>query len=159
MLKIKILCVGKLKERYFESACAEYIKRLSAYAEADVEEIKEARLPASPSEEQIKNALIDEGRRILEAMPKGAFSVALCVEGEEPDSGAFAAKLALWQVSGGKLCFAIGGSNGLSDEVKKSAGYRLSLSKMTFPHHLARVILLEQLYRAFQINLGGKYHK
>ncbi|MCX7614281.1 MAG: 23S rRNA (pseudouridine(1915)-N(3))-methyltransferase RlmH [Clostridiales bacterium] len=160
MLTVKILCVGKLKEAYFYNACDEYLKRLSKYCRVEIVEIKEERLPDSPSEKQLNEALLEEEKRILEAIPKGSFLIALCVEGDQISSEDFARQINDWQVGGeSKLCFLIGGSEGLSDNVKKQAGYRISLSKMTFPHHLARVVLLEQLYRAFQIVTNGKYHK
>ncbi|MDP4109223.1 MAG: 23S rRNA (pseudouridine(1915)-N(3))-methyltransferase RlmH [Bacillota bacterium] len=146
MLAITILCVGRLKERFYTDACSEYLKRLSAYSKTEIIELKEG----TP----------DEEKRIREAFPKGAILIALCIEGEQMKSEEFAGRISRWQVNGAsRLCFIIGGSNGLPEAVKKLAQERLSLSEMTFPHNLARVVLLEQIYRAFQIIEGGKYHK
>ncbi len=160
MLKITLLTVGRLKESYLREAAAEYGKRLSAFCALKTEELEPARLPDRPSEAQIAAALEDEGGRILAKIPAGAGVFALCVEGKPLTSQDLAARLADAPLRGvSRLCFVIGGSHGLSPAVKKRAGLRLSMSAMTFPHQLARVMLLEQIYRGFQINLGSAYHK
>ena len=160
MLNITIACVGKLKESYLRDACAEYAKRLSAFCRLQIAEVEEERLPDKPSDAQIAAALASEGRRLLARVPAGAALIALCIEGKEMSSPELARRLEQLAVSGtSHVVLMIGGSWGLSDEVKNSAALRLSMSPMTFPHQLARVMLLEQLYRAMQISAGGKYHK
>ena len=155
-----ILCVGKLKERYWSEACSEYLKRLSAYCKPQVIEIPEVRLPDSPSPAQIEMALLQEGAALLQRLPAGSLLISLCVEGEPFSSEALSQTLARYAVNGaGSFSFAIGGSFGLSKEVKHRSALRLSMSSMTFPHTLARVMLLEQLYRAFSIQAHTKYHK
>lgn len=155
-----MICVGKMKERFFVDAFEEYRKRLGAYCRLEVTEIAEQRLPESPSEAQISAALEREAGEILKAVPQDAYVVALCVEGREVPSEAMAELIAGRENSGKpKLCFVIGGSFGLSETVKKRADLRLSMSKMTFPHHLARVLLAEQLYRGYKIREGSRYHK
>lgn len=160
MLKVTMIFVGTVKERYLTEAISEYEKRLSAYCTLSNICIKDERLPDKPSHAEIAGALKREGERILAAIPPRAYVVALCVEGKQMTSEDFSKKLTALSIDGySEVCFVIGGSDGLSDEVKKAAKMRLSISEMTFPHQLMRVILLEQLYRAFNIASGGKYHK
>lgn len=161
MLSVHILCVGKLKERFYLDAAQEYIKRLSPYCRLTVQELSEQRLPPSPSQAQIDAALAQEGRAIASHIPVGAFVVALCVEGVLYSSPRLAELVRQRQQDGEHkhLVFLIGGSFGLDEALKTRADARLSMSPMTFPHHLARVMLLEQLYRAFKINEGSAYHK
>lgn len=160
MRSITVLCVGKLKEAYLRAAAAEYEKRLSAFCRLSIIEVDEERLPDAPSQAQIDATLTAEGRRLLAHIPSGAAVFALCIEGQEMSSPALAATLDRLAVDGySRIVFVIGGSWGLSEEVKRTARVRLSMSPMTFPHQLARVMLLEQLYRAGQISSGGKYHK
>ncbi len=160
MLQITLLVVGRLKEDYLRAAAAEYTKRLSAFCTLQVEELEPARLPDRPGEKQIAAALEEEGRRILAKIPAGAGVFALCIEGKTLSSEAFARQLADAPLRGySRLVFIIGGSHGLSPAVKARADWRLSMSPMTFPHQLARVMLLEQVYRAFQIGRGSAYHK
>jgi len=159
MLKVKIITVGGIKEKYLRDACAEYAKRISGFASVETVELKESLLSDSPSDEQIKKALDTEAASILAAIPDRAYSVALCVEGKMSSSEELASSLADVTRSSSCICFIIGSSHGLSDKVKKAANMRLSFSKMTFPHQLMRVILLEQIYRGFMINSGRKYHK
>lgn len=159
MLKLQVICIGKLKEEYWRAAYAEYAKRLMPYCRFTLEELPEHRLPDRPSQAQIEGALEEEGKRILAAAGRAPL-VALCIEGQQLSSEQFATKLEQLSVNSfGSLCFVIGSSFGLSDEVKGKASLRLSFSSMTFPHQLARVMLCEQIYRAFQINTHGKYHK
>lgn len=160
MLQIKLICVGRLRERFYIDAFQEYAKRLSGYCRLETAELQEARLPDAPSPAQIAAALDREAEDIFRALPKDAFTVALCVEGREISSEELSALLLERENSGrSRLCFVIGGSFGLAQRVKDAAQLRLSLSRMTFPHHLARVILAEQLYRGFKIKEGSRYHK
>ena len=160
MLHIKLLCVGKLKERYFSAAAAEYLKRLGAYARVEVEELPDSHLPALPSEAETAAALEREAESLRLRIPKDALVVAMCIEGRQLDSKQLSDFVQLCAVNGrNRLCFLIGGSLGLAESVKQAADLQLSMSSMTFPHHLARIMLLEQLYRAFKIAEGGKYHK
>lgn len=160
MLQLQVLCVGKLKESFYLAACAEYQKRLGGHAKLQMLELPEERLPDQPSPAQITAALEKEADAIEGKLAKGAKLIALCVEGELRSSEKLAAVVATWMTQGASsLAFVIGGSFGLHPRIKEHAALRLSLSPMTFPHHLARVMVLEQLYRAFQINCGTKYHK
>lgn len=158
MFNVAILAVGRLKESWLREGLAEYQKRLSAYCSFQVAEIPEYRLPDDPSPAQIEKGLLEEGKAILERAGKAPL-VALCIEGKELSSQGLADLLRERQQTGGALCFVIGGSHGLSQEVKKRAVFRLSVSPMTFPHQLFRVMLAEQLYRGFSILAGSKYHK
>ena len=160
MQHVTVLCVGKLKESYWRDAVAEYAKRLSAFCRFTVIEVDEERLPDAPSAAQIAHTLEEEGKRLLSRIPRDALTVALCIEGKTVSSEMLSARLSSWALDGkSHIVFVIGGSFGLSDEVKHAAALCLSMSPMTFPHRLARVMLLEQIYRAFQIASGGKYHK
>ena len=160
MLNIKIICVGKLKERFYLDAAAEYQKRLGSLCRLEVEELPEARLSAEPTEAELETALHREAESVLLRIPSGAVTVALCIEGRTVDSVGFSQFLNMCAVKGkSRICFIIGGSMGLHREVKEKADLQLSFSPMTFPHHLVRIMLLEQIYRAFQIQLGSKYHK
>ena len=160
MLNVKLICVGKLRESYYIEAFREYAMRLGGYCRFECREIAEQRLPDAPSEKEIAAALEKEAAEILKAVPEDAYLVALCVEGRQMPSEGLAAMLRLRENSGRpKLCFVIGGSFGLSPAVKRRADERLSFSPMTFPHHLMRVMLAEQIYRGFKINEGSKYHK
>ena len=160
MLSVHLICVGKLKETFYRDACAEYVKRLSAYCKLTLVELPEERLPGAPSPALIQAALEREAGTIRAKVPAGASLVALCVEGKERSSEELAALVRSWEQNSAKhLVFVIGGSFGLAESLKREAWVRLSMSPMTFPHHLARVMVLEQIYRAFQINAGTRYHK
>ncbi len=160
MLNVTVLCVGKLKENYWRDACAEYVKRLGAFCRIQVAEVAEERLPENPSAAQIATVVEAEGRRLEEKLPRDGLVIALCIEGKELDSPALAACMQKAAVEGkSHVTLLIGGSYGLSPAIKSRAQLRLSMSPMTFPHQLARVMVLEQIYRAFQIAGGGKYHK
>ena len=160
MLGVKLICVGKMRERFYSDAFEEYRKRLGVYCRLECQEIAEQHLPDDPAPALIAAALEKEGAEILKALPADAFAAALCVEGKEMSSEAFSALFTERENSGRpKICFIIGGSCGLSDTVKARADLKLSMSKMTFPHHLARVMLIEQIYRAFKIAEGSRYHK
>lgn len=160
MIKVTILCVGKLKEEYWRSACAEYSKRMSRFADFSIVEVNEERLPDDPSPAQIENTLRKEGERLLAKIPSGAAVIPMCIEGRQYDSPSLSGMIEELSSGGvSHIVFIIGGSWGLSEEVKRSAKIKMSMSKMTFPHQLARVMLCEQIYRSFQISSGGKYHK
>lgn len=154
---ISFLCVGKLKEKYFREACDEYLKRLGLYTAASVTELKE--YPADSAAE-IKNALMHEAEEINAKIPKGSYVIALCVEGRRLSSDALSETLDRLALNGiAKLCVVIGGSNGIESQIKAKSDLLLSMSDMTFPHHLARVMALEQFYRALSISANAKYHK
>ena len=158
MMNVTIISVGKLKEKYLRDAIAEYSKRLQAFCNFRIIELDESRLSEKPSQRDIEQALETEGKNILRNSQGFIFS--MCIEGKQLSSEEFAKKFTDIGVSGtSAVTFIIGSSFGLSDEVKRKSDFKLSISKMTFPHQLARVMLTEQIYRAFQINNGGKYHK
>ena len=159
MIQVTVITVGNLKESYWREALAEYEKRLCAFCKPTILQLKEARLSDAPSEGEIKAALADEGKRILEAMPPRSYRVALCVEGKQFSSEGLAKKLDSVLTENGSLCLVIGSSHGLADEVKAACQLRLSVSELTFPHQMMRVLLLEVLYRSFSILKGTKYHK
>ena len=160
MQKVTILCVGKLKETFYAAAVAEYQKRLQRRCKLEIVELPEQKLPDTPSPAEIDQALAREAATLEERLPRGGAVIALCIEGTELSSEALSKKLSQLTAAGAsQLTFLIGGSFGLHERVKARADLRLSMSPMTFPHHLARVMLLEQLYRAYQIDAGTKYHK
>ena len=159
MIQVTVITVGNLKEAYWREAVAEYEKRLSAFCKPNLIQLKEAKLPDDPSEGEIRAALADEGKRILAAVPPRAYRVALCVEGKQFSSEALAKKLDSALTENGNLCLIIGSSHGLAPEVKDACQLRLSVSELTFPHQMMRVLLLEVLYRSFSILKGTKYHK
>ena len=159
-VNLHVICVGKLKEKFYIDGAAEYIKRLSAYCKLQLTELPEERLPQNPSRAQIDAALEKEAAAVTAKLPKGGAVVALCVEGQPLSSERLAARLEEWANQGKTtLTFLIGSSYGMHPSLKERADLRLSMSPMTFPHHLARVMLLEQLYRCFKISEGSGYHK
>ena len=160
MLNMRIVCVGKLREQFYIDAFNEYSKRLSAYCKFECVELNETKLGSSPSDKEIAAALDKEAVDIERALGKDAYVIAMCVEGKQLKSEDFAQKINSLAVSGrGRICFVIGGSFGISQRIKQRADMRLSMSEMTFPHHLARAMLAEQIYRAFKIIKGSKHHK
>lgn len=160
MLRVDLICIGRLKERCWQEAADEYKKRLQGYCRLTVTELPEYRLPARPDPAQIAAALEREGESILAKLPPQSYLIALCIEGQEMDSPAFSKLLSDRTIAGdSRVTLVIGGPFGLSETVKRRADFRLSFSPMTFPHRLARVMALEQLYRAFRIASGGQYHK
>ena len=160
MQKVTIICTGKLKEKFYLDAAAEYAKRLSRFCTLTILELPEDRLPESPSPAQIEAALAREADAVRAKLPAGCLLIAMCVEGQERSSEALARYLAEAAARGaGHIVFLIGSSYGMHHSLKQQADLRLSMSPMTFPHHLLRVMLLEQIYRAYQINAGSKYHK
>lgn len=160
MFRITLLTVGKLKEKFYLAAVEEYQKRLKSYCEFSLVELPETRLPDDPSAAQIAAGLSKEAELIVQKLPKGAWFCVLTPEGTELSSERLAQKLEEVKLSGrGAACFLIGSSFGIAPEIKKQADFRLSFGPMTFPHHLMRVMALEQLYRAQAILAGTKYHK
>lgn len=152
MLNVKLICVGKLKERFWTEACGEYEKRLRTLCKLELCQLEEE--PERP------DALQREAARIRAAIPQGAFVIALCVEGRELSSTQLAQRIQTLENTGvSRLCLVIGSSCGMDESIKAQADLRLSMSPMTFPHHLARVMVLEQVYRALSILGGSKYHK
>lgn len=161
LIRINLITVGKLKEAYWRDAAAEYSKRLSADCKLVITELAESRLPDAPSDKEIQKALADEAKAMEPLLSaKGAYNIAMCIEGGQITSPELSEKLSSLAVGGCPVVnFIIGSSFGISDEVKRRADLRLSMSRMTFPHQLARIMLLEQIYRAFQIGRRTKYHK
>lgn len=159
MMNVNIICLGRLKEQYLRDMSAEYVKRLGAFCKVNIVELNPERLPDNPSEAEISAALEKEGRVILSKISSSDKVIALCIEGKLMSSEQLSQRLVDYSFSGGAVDFVIGSSCGLSESVKKRADLRLSMSPMTFPHQLARVMLLEQIYRAFSISAGTKYHK
>ena len=158
MLNIKVIVVGKLKEKYLTDACGEYIKRIGRFASITVTEISECRLSDEPTEKEIEKALEREGENIIKAA--SGYVIPMCIEGKHLTSEQLADKMEQIPLDGNStVSFIIGSSHGLAENVKKIGQLKLSMSNMTFPHQLARVMLLEQIYRAFMINGGGRYHK
>ena len=160
MQRVTVLCVGKLKEKFYIDAAAEYVKRLQRHCKLELVELPEQRLPDDPSPAEIQKALRAEGDAIREKLPKGGAVIALCIEGKPCSSQELSRRMVDLAVQGKtQLTFLIGGSVGLDEDLKRRADWRLSMSPMTFPHHMARIMLLEQIYRAYQIADGTKYHK
>ena len=160
MMKVTVIAVGKLKEPYLRDGCAEYLKRLAAFAKVTVVEINECRCSDNPSPAEIEAVKQKEGEAILAKLPKGAYVIPLCIEGTQLSSEGFAAKIEEAALAGSsEVALIIGGSFGLSDAVKTKGKLKLSFGKITLPHQLMRLVLLEQLYRAFSINHHTKYHK
>ena len=160
MFSITLICMGKLKERFYTEAAAEYAKRLKAYCDFQLIELPECRLPEDPNDAQIAQGLQKEAELIRAKLPKGCFFCVLTPEGTQLSSPALAEKLRQIKLRGiSSACFLIGSSFGLDKSIKREADFQLSMSKMTFPHHLARIMVLEQLYRAESIQAGAKYHK
>jgi 23S rRNA (pseudouridine1915-N3)-methyltransferase len=157
---ITVLCVGKLRERFYQDAQAEYRKRLSALMPCAVAEVADEPEPRQLTDAAIEKTLQTEGARLLQKIPDGAYVVVLCIDAKQPASTELAGKLNDLFLSGkSEIVFVIGGSLGLHESVLRRAQERMSMSRMTFPHQLARIILLEQLYRAAKINAGQRYHK
>lgn len=159
MVNIKLITVGNLKESYLREAEAEYIKRLGAFCKFENVQLKEAKLPENPSENEIENALLAEAKSILGAMSQRSYKIAMCVEGKQRSSEGLATLLQKVSSEHSEICFVIGSSHGLHESVKRVCQERLSVSELTFPHQLMRVILLEAVYRSFNIIKGTKYHK
>ena len=160
MFELTLITVGKLKEKFYLAACEEYAKRLSAYCKFQLVELAECRLPENPNATEIAAGLAKEAELIRGRIPKGSWFCVLTPEGKELSSEVLADKLAQVKLSGrSHICFLIGSSFGMDSEIKKMADFRLSFGPMTFPHHLMRVMALEQFYRAEAIQAGSRYHK
>ena len=160
MFDITLICMGKLKEKFYTQAAQEYEKRLGAYCRFRLLELPEYKLPEDPSPAQIAAGLDKEAEQILSKIPKGAWFCILTPEGKMLSSEELAEQIRDVKLSGkSNACFLIGSSFGISPKIKQIADFKLSMSKMTFPHHLARIMVLEQLYRAEAIQAGSKYHK
>ncbi len=161
MMSINIIAVGKLKEEYLRNASSEYSKRLSGFCRLNITELPESRLSDNPSEKEIQIALSNEARLIEEQInKKPALNIAMCIEGKQLSSEELSRKIVDAGINGkSTINFIIGSSFGISPKIKSKADFKLSMSRMTFPHQLARILLLEQIYRSFQISGGGKYHK
>ena len=159
-MKITLITVGKIKEKYFTDAIAEYAKRLSRYCKLEIIEVADEKTPDGASEALENQIKEKEGERILSKVPDSAYVIALAIEGKELSSEELADKMEKWNVGGiSHLVFIIGGSLGMTPKVLNRADYKLSFSKMTFPHQLMRVVLLEQIYRSFRIRNNEPYHK
>lgn len=160
MFSVTLIAMGKLKEKFYLSAAAEYEKRLKGYCQFQLLELPEVRLPEDPSPAEIAAGLEKEAESIFSKIPKGAWFCVLTPEGKAISSEALADRLKEVKLSGkSSACFLIGSSFGMAQRVKERADFRLSMGPMTFPHHLARIMVLEQLYRAEAIQAGSKYHK
>lgn len=160
MLKVELICIGKLKEDYLRKACAEYEKRLVSFCKLEVIELPESKVSQNPSDAEIAACIQKEGEKIISKISPQSYVVTLCIEGEMVSSPELAKKVQQIQNQGdSRLVLIIGGSFGLSQEVKELSRWKFSMSPMTFPHQLARVMVLEQLYRAMGINNNSKYHK
>ncbi len=159
-MNITVIALGKLKEKYLTDAISEYSKRISAYGKLQIIELSPVRLSDNPSQTEIDNALSKEAEEIKKKIPNNSYVFTLCIEGKEKSSESFAKAINDAAINGkSNIVFIIGSSFGLSPEIKNLSDFKLSFSPMTFPHQLMRVMLLEQIYRAFQINNNGKYHK
>lgn len=159
MISVTFVVVGNLKEAYWKDAAAEYEKRLSGFCRCKTVQLKEERLSDSPTDGEIRQALEREATRILQVVPPKSYRIAMCVEGKLLSSEELAETLGRAADTCGELCFIVGSSFGLSDSVKNACQMRLSVSRLTFPHQLFRVMLAETVYRSFQILKGTKYHK
>ncbi len=158
MYSIKLIAVGKLKEEYLRAASLEYSKRLQAFCSLKIIEVDECRLSDKPSQKEIENALENEAKTIMKHA--SGYIIPMCIEGKQMKSSDFSEKISNIAVTGSsEISFIIGSSYGLSDKIKSMADFKMSMSEMTFPHQLARIMLLEQIYRAFMISSGKSYHK
>ncbi len=159
-MNIQIICIGKLKEKYWTDAVAEYVKRLSRYCSLEIVELKESKLADKAGHAEEELVKLEEGRGILKTIKDGAYVITLEILGKQLTSPELAQKIERLSIEGkSNVAFIIGGSLGLSDEVSRRADYKLSFSKMTFPHQMMRVVLLEQIYRSFKIIKNETYHK
>ncbi len=158
-MNINIISVGKIKEKYFTAAIEEYSKRLSRFVKLKISEVADEKIPENASKKEIEIVKEKEGNKILGKLDENSFIITLCIEGKELSSEEIAKKITDISMSSSNITFIIGGSLGLSDTVKNKSQFRLSFGKITLPHQLMRVVLLEQIYRAFKINNNESYHK
>ena len=161
MLRINIICIGKIKEKYFTDAIAEYAKRLTAFCKFNVVELPEEKIKSNtPNDSQIDEVIESEGKKIMQKIGNSDYVIAMCIEGKMLSSEELSKTLdSLCVIGKSTIDFIIGGSYGLCNSVKNRADLKLSMSRMTFPHQMARMILSEQIYRAFEISSNGKYHR
>lgn len=160
MMNVNLIVLGRLKEKYMKEFAEEYEKRLSAYCKLTVTELEPVKLSDNPSQNEIDNALSKETQLIISKIPKNSYIFSMCIEGKQMSSEELSAKIEDIALCGkSSITFIIGSSFGLSEEIKRLSDYRFSMSKMTFPHKLARIMLTEQIYRAFSIRNNAKYHK
>ena len=161
MIKINIICIGKIKEKYFTDAISEYAKRLTAFCKFSIIELSEEKIRSNnPNQSQIDEVIEAEGKRIIQKISQSDYVVAMCIEGKMLSSEELSKTIDNVSLNGkSTIDFIIGGSYGMSNEVKSRANLKLSMSRMTFPHTMARMVLSEQIYRAFEISTNGKYHK
>ena len=161
MIRINIICIGKIKEKYFTDAILEYAKRLTAFCKFSIVELAEEKIRNNnPNQTEISEVIEAEGERIIKKIGSGDYVVAMCIEGKQLSSEELSAMLDNAAIMGkSTVDFIIGGGYGLSNKVKSRADFKLSMSKMTFPHQMARMVLSEQIYRSFEISTNGKYHK
>ena len=158
-MKITIVCAGKIKEKYLTAGIAEFMKRLKPFAQVEIREVHEEKMPDAPSAAEKEQVLSKEGEKLLKLVPEGSYLFVLDVFGKEKSSEELAASIDKLGLSGrSNITFLIGGAFGLSSEVRKAADELLSFSRMTFTHQMVRLLLVEQIYRAFKINRGEKYH-
>lgn len=158
-MKITVVCAGKIKEKYLTAGIAEFMKRLKPFAQVEIREVHEEKMPDAPSPAEKEQVLIKEGEKLLKLVPEGSFLFVLDVFGREKSSEELAAAIDKLGLNGrSSITFLIGGAFGLSPEVRKAADELLSFSRMTFTHQMVRLLLVEQIYRAFKINRGEKYH-
>ena len=159
-MKISIVCVGKVKEKFYSDAIDEFSKRLSRYCKLEIIEVADEKTPDQASDTEVKQIKDKEGERLLKNIKEDAYVICLCIDGKQLDSEELSNKVEKLGIQGtSHICFVIGGSLGLAEDVVKRADYKLSFSKMTFPHQLMRVILMEQIYRAYRIMNNEPYHK
>lgn len=158
-MNITVVCVGKIKEKFFTDAIGEYAKRLSRFCRLEIIEVKDIKIPDNASDKECEAIIEKEGEAILSKIPKDSYIIPLCIEGKELSSPDLAEKINSIAMEKSHITFIIGGSLGMSDNVKTLGNFKLSFGKMTLPHQLMRVVLLEQVYRAFKINAGESYHK
>lgn len=158
-MKITVITVGKIKEKFFTDAISEYKKRLSRFSDTEIIEIKDEKIPENASQKESNLVLEKEGDAILAKLPKNSFKIAMCIEGTQLSSTEFSEKLDRIKLDNSEIVFIIGGSLGLSEKVKSASDMRISFGKITLPHQLMRVVLLEQIYRAFKISANEAYHK
>ncbi len=158
-MNITVICPGKIKEKFFRDAISEYEKRLSRFAKLNIIEVRDEKIPENPSAKECEKVIDKEADSIIAKIPQGSFIITMCIEGGQLSSEELADKIRISSMNTSHITFIIGGSLGLSDRVKKLSSLRLSFGKITLPHQLMRVVLLEQIYRAFKINSGESYHK
>ena len=158
-MNVTVICVGKIKEKFFSDAINEYLKRLSRFAKTDIIEVRDEKIPENASKKECELVLEKEGEAILSKIPKNSFVVTMCVEGNQLSSEQLADKIKYLSMENSHITFIIGGSLGLSEKVKSASKLRLSFGKITLPHQLMRVVLLEQIYRSFKILANESYHK